>query len=145
MFAWWVCSPPWIICHQFWSYLPNGHIYLLYIRLFWAVFLLIVYRKLFSVIFFLFFFHLFWIIFLFFSIFAFLHNHSRITGLQGKGYGIYLIPYYHFYPLHRRLDISWAITAESWPLQIASTREPLVSERKSLTTKLLVIKLLIFI
>ena len=47
---------------------------------------------------------------------VFFHNHSRITGLQGKGEGISLTPQYHFHPLHRYLDISRAITAESSPL-----------------------------
>ena len=44
------------------------------------------------------------------------------TGLQGKGEGISLTPHYHFHPLHRHLDISRAITAESSPLRVASTR-----------------------
>ena len=63
-----------------------------------------------------------------------------VTGLQGKGEGISLILHYHFHPLHGHIDISRAITAESSPLHIASnqtrTGKPLVSERKSLTTKL---------
>ena len=58
----------------------------------------------------------------FFSIGVFFHNHSRITGLQGKGEGIYLTPHHHFHPLHRHLDISRAITAESSPLDIGSSR-----------------------
>ena len=49
----------------------------------------------------------------FFSIWVFFHEHSRITGLQRKGEVISLIPYYHFHPLHRHLDISRAITAGS--------------------------------
>ena len=56
----------------------------------------------------------------FFSISLFFHEHSRITGLQGKGEGISLTPRYHFHPLHRYLDISRTITAESSPLHIAS-------------------------
>ena len=59
--------------------------------------------------------------FFFFSIWVFFHNHSRITGLQGKGKGISLTPHYHFHPLHRYLDISPAITAESSPLHIGSS------------------------
>ena len=47
------------------------------------------------------------------------HSHSRITGLQGKGEGISLTSHYHFHPLHRHLDISRTITAESSPLHIA--------------------------
>ena len=58
----------------------------------------------------------------FFSIWVFFHEHSRITGLQGKGEGIPLSPRDHFQLLHRHLDISRAITAESSPLHIASSR-----------------------
>ena len=57
---------------------------------------------------------------LFFSIWFFFHKHSRITGLQGKGEGIPLTPHYHFHLLHRHLDVSWAITAESPLLHIVS-------------------------
>ena len=56
----------------------------------------------------------------FFSMWVFLHRHSQFTGQQGKGEGIYLTPLYHFYLLHRHLDISWAIDTESSPLCIAS-------------------------
>ena len=61
-------------------------------------------------------------IFFFFSIWVFFHEHSRFTGQQGKGEGIYLTPLYHFHPLHGHLDISRAVTAESSPLHIASSR-----------------------
>ena len=57
-----------------------------------------------------------------FSIWVFFHEHSRIIGLQEKGEGISLTPYYHFPPLHRHLDISREITAESSFLHIASSR-----------------------
>ena len=60
--------------------------------------------------------------FFFFSIWVFFHEHSQFTGQQGKGEGIYLTPLYHFHPLHRHLDISRAITAESSPLHIAGSR-----------------------
>ena len=60
--------------------------------------------------------------FLFISIWIFFHEHSQITGLQGKGGGICLIPGYHFHPLHRHLDISWALTAEGSPLHIVSSQ-----------------------
>ena len=56
------------------------------------------------------------------SIWVFLHEHSRITELQGKGEGISLTPHHNFHPLHRYLDISRVITAESLALQIASNR-----------------------
>ena len=42
----------------------------------------------------------------FFSIWVLFHEHSRITGLQGKGEDISLTPYYHFHRLHTQLDIS---------------------------------------
>ena len=58
----------------------------------------------------------------FFSIWVLFHEHSRITGLKGMGEGILLTPHYHFRPLHRHLDISRTITAESSPLRIASSR-----------------------
>ena len=58
----------------------------------------------------------------FFSIWVFFHEHSRITGLQGKGEGISFTPHYHFHPLDRHLGISRAITAGSSPLHIASSR-----------------------
>ena len=60
--------------------------------------------------------------FSFFSMWVFFHKHSRFTGQQGKGEGIYLTPLYHFHPLHRHLDISRAITAESSLLHIAGSR-----------------------
>ena len=60
----------------------------------------------------------------FVSFWVFFYNHLWITELQGKGKekGISLIPHYNFHPLHRHLNISWAITAESSPLHIASDR-----------------------
>ena len=60
--------------------------------------------------------------FFFFPIWVFFHEHSRFTVQQGKGEGIYLTPLYHFQPLHRHLDISQVITAESSPLHIAGSR-----------------------
>ena len=45
-------------------------------------------------------------VYCFFSIWVFSHEHSRITGLQGKGEGISLTPHHHFHPLLRHLDIS---------------------------------------
>ena len=71
-------------------------------------------------------------------IWVFFHKHSRFTGQQGKKEGIFLTPFYHFHPLHRNLDISRAITAESSLLHIASSRTPtgnlgfLSASRKSL-------------
>ena len=58
------------------------------------------------------------VFFFFFPIWVFLHDHSRITELQGKREGISLT----LHPLHRNLDISQAITAESSPLHIGSSR-----------------------
>ena len=60
--------------------------------------------------------------FFFLPILVFFHEHSRITGLQGKGEGISLTPHYHFHPLYRYLDISRAITADSSPLLTGSSR-----------------------
>ena len=76
----------------------------------------------------------------FFSIRVLFHEHLRFTWQQGKGEGIYLTPLYHFHSLQRHLNISRAITAESSPLHIASSRTRtgnlLFSIRKLLTTKL---------
>ena len=48
----------------------------------------------------------------FFSIWVFLSRAFTIHRAAGEGgEGIYLTPLYHFNPLHRHLDISWAITA----------------------------------
>ena len=62
------------------------------------------------------------LVFFVFSIWVFFHEHSRIIGLQEKGEGISLTPYYHFSSLHRHLDISREIIAESSSLHIASSR-----------------------
>ena len=59
---------------------------------------------------------------LFFSIWDFFHEHSRLTEQQGKGEATSSAPLYHFHPFGRHLDISRAINAESSPLQIADTR-----------------------
>ena len=78
----------------------------------------------------------------FFSIWVLLHEHSRITELQGKGEGIPLTPCCHFHLLRRHLVI------RDWPgdccreltsahsQQPDLNREPLVSGRKLLTTNL---------
>ena len=58
----------------------------------------------------------------YFSSWVFFHEHSRFTRQQGKREAISLTPLYHFYPLHRNLEISRAIAAESSPLHIASSR-----------------------
>ena len=55
----------------------------------------------------------------YFSVWVFFHEYSRFTGQQVKGEAISLKALYHFYPLHRHLDISRLITAESSPLHIA--------------------------
>ena len=52
-----------------------------------------------------------------FAIWIFFHEHSRFTGQQGNGEGIYLTLLYH-----RHLDISRVIFAESSPLNIARSR-----------------------
>ena len=53
---------------------------------------------------------------------GFFHDISRFKGQEKKGEGISLTTHYHFHPLHRHLDISRAMTAESLPLHIASSR-----------------------
>ena len=58
----------------------------------------------------------------FLSFWVFVHEHSRIAGLQGKGEGISLTPPYYFNPLCRHLDINLVITVESSPLHIAMTQ-----------------------
>ena len=58
----------------------------------------------------------------FFSIWIFFHRHSRFTVQQRKGLIISLTLLYHFHPIHRHLDISRVITAESSPLYKASSR-----------------------
>ena len=76
---------------------------------------------------------------LFFFIWGFFQNHSRITGLQRKKDGISLTLHYHFHQLRRHLDISRTITTDSSPMHIGSnwTR----AGRKSLTTKLRALKI----
>ena len=54
----------------------------------------------------------------------FFHEHSRFTGQERKGEATSLTPLYHFHPLHRNLDISRVITAESSPQHIASSQTP---------------------
>ena len=56
-----------------------------------------------------------------FFIWVFFHAHSRFTGQQGKGEGIYLTPLYHFHPLHRHLDINRAIIAKRVPVSVNIT------------------------
>ena len=73
-------------------------------------------------------------IYLLFSIRVFFREHLRFTGQQEKGEAISLTPLCHSKRLPRYLHISRAITARSSPLD--SNWEPLVSERKSLSTKL---------
>ena len=60
--------------------------------------------------------------FIFFLSMFFFQEHSLFTGQQEKGEGIYLTPLYHLNPLHRHLDISRTITADSSPLHIACSR-----------------------
>ena len=57
----------------------------------------------------------------FFFYLGFLSQTLTYRRTAGEGGG-HLIPHYHFHPLHRHLDISRAITAESLPLHIASSR-----------------------
>ena len=56
----------------------------------------------------------------FFSNLGFLSRTFMTHGTAEEEEG-YLFDSYHFNPLHRHLDISWVITAESSPLHIASS------------------------
>ena len=56
-----------------------------------------------------------------FFFWVFFGEHSRFTGQQGKGEAISLTSLYHVHPLHRHLDISRAITADSSLVHIASS------------------------
>ena len=78
------------------------------------------------------------LIFIFFSIWVFFHEHSQFAGQQGTGEASSLTPLYHSHPLHRHLHISLPITVKNSLLHLATdpNRDPLVSECKSLTTKL---------
>ena len=49
----------------------------------------------------------------FFSVWVFFHKRLRFTGQQGKWEAISLYPFCHFYSLHRNLDISRVVAAES--------------------------------
>ena len=57
-----------------------------------------------------------------FFLWVLFHEHSRVTGLQGKGESISFTLHYHFHPFHTHLHISRAITAESSPLHIYSSQ-----------------------
>ena len=59
---------------------------------------------------------------LLFSYLGLLSQTFMIHRQQGKGESISLTPLYHLHPLHKYLDIFWAITVESSPLHIASSR-----------------------
>ena len=79
-------------------------------------------------------------IYLFFSIWVFFHEHLRFTGQEGKGKAISLSPLLALPPTSQTLR-QWAgdycrelTSANNW--QPDPNRERLVSERKSLTTKL---------
>ena len=63
-----------------------------------------------------------YIFFLIFFFYLFIYLFFIGQGQQEKGEAISLTPLYHFHPLHRHLDISHAITAESSPPDIASSR-----------------------
>ena len=75
------------------------------------------------------------------SRFSFMNIHKS-QDCRGRGGGISLTPHYHFFPLHRHLEISWVVTAEgpssAHNYQLDLNWEPLlsVSKHKSLTIKL---------
>ena len=73
----------------------------------------------------------------FFSIWVFFHNHSRTTGLQGKEESISSLPLPHASQTFRHYPGDYCRDLTSAHRQQPdSNREPLVSERKSITTKL---------
>ena len=75
---------------------------------------------------------------IFLSGFSFTSIHNSQDS-RGRWETTFLTPFYHFHPLHRHLDISQAITAESSPPHIGRSLdqvEPLVFEHKLLTTEL---------
>ena len=57
----------------------------------------------------------------FFFYLGFLSRTLTIHSTAGEGEAISLTPLYHFQPLHRHLDVSQEITAESSPLHIDSS------------------------
>ena len=59
--------------------------------------------------------------FFFLSVFSFTKMHES-QNCRGMWRAFLLTPHYLFHKLHRHLDISWAITAESSPVHIASSR-----------------------
>ena len=77
--------------------------------------------------------------FFFFHRFFFSRPFTNHRTAEERG-GYFVTPHYNFHSLHRHLDISRAIIAGSSPPHICSsrtrTRDSLVFERKSLTTKL---------
>ena len=65
--------------------------------------------------------NLFFLRFGFFSIWLFFPEYSQFTGQQVKRGAISLYRFYHFHLLHRHLDISWVIAAQSSPLGITGS------------------------
>ena len=73
----------------------------------------------------------------FFFYLSLLSRTFTIHRTAGNGEGISLTPLYHFHPLHRHLDISWATTAESSPLHIASSRTMCRGELSAVIARLI--------
>ena len=71
----------------------------------------------------------------FFSIWVFFHQHSRIKGLQVKGESIFLNSLLPLAPASQTLRHCRELTSAQRQ-QPHSKQEPLVSERKSLTTNI---------
>ena len=76
---------------------------------------------------------------IFFSIWVFFHQHSWITGLQGKGEDISLTPHYHFHSLHRHstmirvIILNIYVNHQSYLKQFLNPSWKLFSLMKSLT------------
>ena len=58
-----------------------------------------------------------------FSIWVYFHEYSQFIGHQEKGEATSSTPLCHFHSLHKHLDISWAIIAESSPVHKTSILE----------------------
>ena len=85
-------------------------------------------------------------LFFFFFYLGFLPRTFMNHRTAGEGVGISLTPHYYFHPLHRHLDNSWAITAESSSLHIASSLKTMTGLTLSHGTKLTVnVRLIYFL
>ena len=78
----------------------------------WLLLLILIYIYIYIYICIYIYIYIYTYIHIYISIWVFFHEHSLITGQQGKREGIYLSPHYHFHPLRRHLDVSRAINID---------------------------------